>query len=122
MTGITITPDGVRVALLELLGTGRHHHAATPATLATVGQARQSLGIRLGADDPTAAHTGEHRRLAALTRALGEVSTALFTAWLADATPDSLTLRAPLADLAALALGWLDATDTDVGGDEESPF
>jgi hypothetical protein len=101
--------SAVRAALVGLLTTGQHHHAATPATLTAVGYTRAALADR---DDDTA-HCAvscacpPEWRLTALTAALGVISDALLSA-----TPrhplDTAQLRTGLAELAAIALGWLD--------------
>jgi hypothetical protein len=84
---------------------GRTH--PTPATLTAVGDARAALADRHGADDPAASRACPEWRLTALTTALSVISGALFSAtpW---QPPDTAALRTGLAELAAIALGWLD--------------
>jgi hypothetical protein len=103
--------DAVRVALIELLTTGQHHHAATPTTLATIGQARQELAALHRAHDPAGYFAHDHDRHTALSSALGDIGTALLTARPHN-HPDPAHLRTGLSVLAALALGWLDALPT----------
>lgn len=89
----TLTRDMVQTALIELLTIGQHHYAATTATLDTVGDARQSTGHL--ADD--------RQRLAVLSHALDMVGGTLTVL-----PSDIAELRRGLADLAAVALSWLD--------------
>jgi ferric-dicitrate binding protein FerR (iron transport regulator) len=117
----------VRAALVELLTTGQHHHAATPATLAAIGATRSALAETHHTHDPSASCAPPERRLAALAAALGATGAALFAA--APWQPlDTAALRTGLCELAGIALGWLDAlptptnpTNENDGGDEE-PF
>ena len=131
-TMTTTAPDtaAIRAALVELLTTGQHHHAATPATLAAVGATRTALDQTHRTRDPAARYAPPERRLTALATALGAVGTAL-----GDPDPwnqlNITILRAGLCDLAAVALGWLDTlpiptTPGDNGADDsagdEEPF
>ena len=114
-----LTRQAVHTALVELLTTGQHHHAATPATLTAVGEARQSLATLT--HDPAAPGTREAHRLAALTRALGDLGAALF-ATPTGRRPDPARLHPALGELAAVALGWLDILpepDPDPWGQDE---
>jgi hypothetical protein len=97
----TVTWSAVRAALVGLLTTGQHHHAATPATLTAVGDTRAALADRDFIADPP------ERRLSALTVALGVTGDALLSAppW---QPPDTAQLRTGLTELAAIALEWLD--------------
>jgi len=124
MTTTVTDTVAVRAALVELLTTGQHHHAATPATLAAIGATRAALDQTHGTRDPAARYAPPERRLVALTAALGAIGTAL-----ADADPwnhlNTTILRAGLCDLAAVALGWLDTLPTppdNADGDGEEPF
>jgi hypothetical protein len=103
--------DAVRVALVELLTTGQHHHAATPSTLTTIGQARRELAALHRAHDPAGYFAHDQDRHAALSSALGDIGAALFGAR-PHRHPDPARLRAGLGVLAAVALGWLDALPT----------
>ena len=120
-----LTRQAVQAALIELLTTGPHHHAATPATLATVGQARLAAEHQHSTTDLSARCASDDRRLAALTRALGRIAAALLTPGTWD-RPDPARLRPELADLAAVALAWLDTLpahpDPSDGPDEQPPF
>lgn len=64
---------------------------------------------RHGADDPTARSAPHTQRLAALTRGLATVATAVADTPADDPHPDGWLLRHGLTDLAATALAWLDA-------------
>ncbi|MGH4020514.1 MAG: hypothetical protein ACRDT0_15015 [Pseudonocardiaceae bacterium] len=123
MTTTTTTPTSVdvRAALLELLTTGQHHRAATPATLAAVGDTRATLATEHGDHDPTGTWAPHPDRLAALATALGELGAALAGCRGRNRRPDPARLHPALTALAAVALGWLDALayQTD---DDESPF
>jgi len=94
----TLTRDAVRIALVDLLTIGQHHHAGTPATLTAVGDTRRALADRFPQDD---------QRLVSLRQALGAVSAALI-AVPQPRRPDAAGLRDGLTELAAVALGWLD--------------
>jgi len=125
-TDTPATSDAVRAALLDLLSTGQHHHAATPATLTAVGQVRQALAT--GRTRDSAGRWGYPDRLAALAVALGEVATALDGCHAQSRHPDPTQLHSALTGLAALALGWLDATpppptasQSDDQSDESEP-
>ncbi|HEX6405145.1 MAG TPA: hypothetical protein VF003_18630 [Pseudonocardiaceae bacterium] len=85
-----LTRETIRVALVELLTVGQHHNAASHTTLSAVGDTRRSMADRFVHDD---------QRLRALSGAL----TAVTKAFVAEQTP-----RDGLAELAAIALGWLD--------------
>ena len=126
MTTTVTDTAAIRAALVELLTTGQHHHAATPATLAAIGATRTALDQTHGTRDPAARYAPPEQRLVALTAALGAIGTAL-----ADANPwnqlNTTILRTGLCDLAAVALGWLDTlptptTSDDTRGDDEEPF
>ena len=124
MTTPTLDTAAVRAALVELLTTGHHHHAATPATLAAVGATRTALDQTHRTRDPAARYAPPERRLTALATALGAVGTAL-----GDPDPwnqlNTTILRAGLCDLAAVALGWLDTLPTPPNSadpDSEEPF
>ncbi|MGH2803330.1 MAG: hypothetical protein ACRDL4_09845 [Thermoleophilaceae bacterium] len=121
------TRDAVHAALVELLTTGQHHHAATPHTLTAVGDTRRTLAAEYGTSDPAGAHASHDRRLAALTRALGGLGVALFTATSAEyrRQPDPARMHAALTELAAITLGWLDTLPThqpDPWDGEQAPF
>jgi uncharacterized protein YejL (UPF0352 family) len=103
----TVTCEAVRVALIDLLTIGQHHHAATAASLTAVGNTRHALVNQHGTQDPTAHLAPDNRRLTALTQAMGAVSSALITVS-QPRRPDATGLRDGLAELAAVALGWLD--------------
>jgi hypothetical protein len=113
--------DAVRVALVELLTTGQHHYAATPPTLATVGQARRELAARHHGDDPAARHAPFFTRHAALSSALGDVGAALLTAG-PHRLPDPAIVRAGLSVLAAVALSWLDILPTPPGHNTDPDY
>jgi hypothetical protein len=125
-----LTRQAVHTALVELLTTGQHHHAVTPATLAAVGDTRRTLAAEHGSHDPARAGAGDEHRLAALTNSLGQIGSALFYASSLGEWPDPVRLYSALAELAAVALGWLDALPDppaepgDHQGDqgEEAPF
>jgi NTP pyrophosphatase (non-canonical NTP hydrolase) len=103
-----VTRGAVRAALVDLLTTGQHHHAATEATLTAVGDARAALAGQHGSADPAASCAAPEWRLTTLIVALGFISSALFntTEW---QPPDTAQLRTGLTELAAITLGWLDA-------------
>jgi hypothetical protein len=84
------TRETVRVALVDLLTVGQHHHAASHTTLSAVGDTRRSMADRLVQD-------------AQWLRSLSEALTAVTGAFVAGRTP-----RDGLAELAAVALCWLD--------------
>jgi hypothetical protein len=113
--------DAVRVALVELLTTGQHHHAATPTTLAAVGHTRRGLATRHPAHDPAGHFAYDHDRHAALSSALGDITTALLTARY-HRHPDPTRLRAGLSALAAIALGWLDILPTPPGENTDPDY
>jgi len=102
----------VRVALVDLLTIGQHHQAGTPATLAAVGATRRALANQHGTQDPAAHFAADDRRLAALTQALGAVGAALIVIP-QPRHPHDAGLRDGLTELAAVALGWLDALPQD---------
>jgi hypothetical protein len=105
----TPTRETVRLALIELLNTGEHPGAATPATLAAVADTRRDLTALHGPHDPAAHHAPERDRHAALSSALGDIGKALLTAHHHhDHHTDPWRLRAGLTVLTAVALGWLD--------------
>lgn len=104
----SVTWEAVRVALVDLLTIGQHHQAATLATLAAVGDTRHALANQHGMHDPAAHFAPDDRRLAALTQALDAVGGALIVVP-QPRRPDTAGLRDGLAELAAVALGWLDA-------------
>lgn len=104
----TLTRDTVRAALVELLTIGQHHHAATPATLTAVGDTRQALDTQHGNQHPADHSVDDHQRLAALSQALATVGGALI-AVPQPRRPDTSGLHDGLTELAAVALGWLDA-------------
>jgi hypothetical protein len=112
---ITTTRDTVRTALLELLTTGPNHHAAQAATLDAVGAARRTLATHRTTPNPCARTARDKTRQAALSCALTDV--------LLTAPRDPAALRAALAELAAVALGWLDALpDTPDAEPDAEPF
>ena len=119
--------DAVRVALIELLTTGQHHHAATPTTLATIDQARQELAALHRAHDPAGRYAYDQDRPTALSSALGDIGAALFGAR-PHRRPDPARQRAGLGVRAAIALGWLDALphpddhDSPDDGPNAEPF
>lgn len=94
----SLTSETVRVALVELLTVGQHHHAASHATLNAVGDSRRARGDRV---------VDEDQRFKALDRSLGAVARALIVA-LQPPGSDTAALRDALSELAATALGWLD--------------
>ena len=112
----------VRAALVELLTTSQHHHAATPAALAAIGATRVALADTHHTHDPAARYAPPERRLDALTAALGAVGTALFG--VAPGRPLNIAaLHTALHELAAVALGWLDTLPTPSDSDDgEEPF
>jgi hypothetical protein len=122
-----VRPDLVCQALVELLTIGQHHHAATSATLTTVGVTRRALAAQHGISDPTNPWSSPEWRLAALTKALGMVADEVFTPTAPGSQP-SAHLPRGLAELAAVALGWLDALPTltpvtdAADPDDEPPF
>lgn len=99
--------DAVRTALVELLTTGQHHHAATPTTLTQVGRARQTLDELHRTRNPVSRYATDEDRHVALSSALGDIAHALLTARPSHA-PDPTELRAGLTTLTAIALAWLD--------------
>jgi hypothetical protein len=117
----TATRQAVHAALVELLTTGQHHHAATPDTLAAVGDTRRTLAAEHGSHDPARAGASDEHRLAALTNSVGQIGSALFSANSLGEWPDPVRLYRALAELAAVALGWLDALPDGSDG-EEPPF
>lgn len=116
--------DAVRVALVELLTTGQHHHAATPHTLTQVGDTRRLLAELHHTNDPADRHAPQPTRHAALSSALGDIGRALLAAG-PYRHPDTAALRGGLSVLAAVALGWLDTLplpdpESDDGRDDRA--
>jgi len=103
----------IRTTLIDLLSTDQHP-AASPATLTAVRQARQDEAER-STDPETDSSVGRHapapHRHAALSRALGLISTELHDAHPAG-QPDPTVLHTGLTTLAAIALAWLDTLPT----------
>jgi hypothetical protein len=99
--------DAVRTALVDLLTTGQHHDAATPATLTAIGAARRALAELHGAWNPASRCAHDEDRHVALSSALGDIARALLTARPGH-VPDPTELRAGLTTLTAVALAWLD--------------
>jgi hypothetical protein len=103
--------DAVRTALLDLLTTGQHHDAATPATLTAIGRARRTLTKVHGTQNPASRYADDEDRHLALSSALGDIASALLTARPSH-VPDPTELRAGLTTLTAVALAWLDTLPT----------
>jgi hypothetical protein len=99
--------ETVRLALIELLSTGEHPGAATPATLTAIADTRHDLAALHGLNNPAAHYAPESDRHAALSSALGDIGKALLTTRHHRYT-DAWRLRAGLTVLAAIALAWLD--------------
>ena len=113
--------DAVRTALIELLTTGQHHHAATPTTLTQVGHARRTLAELHPTHNPAGHYAGNPDRHAALSSALGDIARALLSAH-PRREPDTTQLRAGLTVLAAVALAWLDTLPTPNEHDDPDPY
>lgn len=125
MTTPTVTREAVRAALIELLSTDQHHHAATPATLTAISDTRRVLAELHRAHDPAGRYAPDHDRHAALSSALGDIGRALLTT---HPHPNPTRLRAGLTVLTAVALGWLDTLphpddhDSPDNGPDAEPF
>lgn len=105
------SPEAIRAALIELLLPDPYSEAATPTTLAAIICTRREFteSCTDPSTNPLSPLAPASLRHAGLTQALGTIGLALLNAH--HHRPHTDCLHAGLADLAAIALAWLDALD-----------
>ncbi|MGO1049189.1 hypothetical protein [Crossiella sp. CA198] len=123
VTGCTtrhvLNPAEIAATLVELLTTGQHFHAATPAVLAAVGAERVRQRAKHGVHAPDSPSMNNHERLVVLVEEVGEIARAMSH----DGTLAGLCSE--LTQVAAVVLAWLDALAEDPAEQEdweEPPF